>query len=336
LYSTCLFCHGPLGANQRIERFPVGRRIAFDAERGRLWVVCPRCRRWNLAPLEERWEVLEDCERIFPRHGMLASSDNVSLARLDDGMEMVRIGRPRRQELAFWRYGDQFLKRLKRTNDRTNLSALAQLGIMVSASLLPAGVLAFVGLDSAWKLYDSRLRITRVPVPGGGTLAVRGPAVQEVSFDDADDIGRWELRVPHTRGVSYFSGYAALVAARPLLARINHAGADAKSVDAAVERIDREGGVASYFDSVAEKVLRLRDRSGFNEVTLMARLPGEVLLSLEMACSEQAEQRALQQELAGLQSEWRHAEEIAAIADSLFLPETADKGVRGPGRSERA
>lgn len=40
MYSTCLFCHAPLGANETLERFPVGRRLAFDAANGRLWVVC--------------------------------------------------------------------------------------------------------------------------------------------------------------------------------------------------------------------------------------------------------------------------------------------------------
>ncbi|HET6233197.1 MAG TPA: hypothetical protein VFE05_24185 [Longimicrobiaceae bacterium] len=313
----------------------MGRRIAFDAERGRLWVVCPRCRRWNLAPLEERWEVLEDCERIFPRHGMLASSDNVSLARLDDGMEMVRIGRPERRELAFWRYGDQLVRRMKRASFRSNVSSAVGLGLAFAGSRVPGGQVAYYGAGAAWRFYDSRLRITRVPVPGGGTLALRGEAVKEVSFDDVDETGRWELRVPHTRGVSYFSGYAAVAAARPLLARINHLGGSVKTVDAAVERIDRAGGVASYFGSVAEKVLRLRDRSGFDEVTLMARLPGEVLLSLEMACSEQSEQHALQQELAGLQSEWRHAEEVAGIADSLFLADGEGGDVPGSGGKGR-
>ena len=56
MYSTCLFCNGSLGANEAIEPFPVGERLAFDAAKGRLWVICRRCERWNLSPLEERWE----------------------------------------------------------------------------------------------------------------------------------------------------------------------------------------------------------------------------------------------------------------------------------------
>ena len=65
MYSTCIFCHAGLGTNEAIEHFPVGRRLAFDAARGRLWVVCRSCERWNLTPLEERWEAIEEGERLF-------------------------------------------------------------------------------------------------------------------------------------------------------------------------------------------------------------------------------------------------------------------------------
>lgn len=54
MYATCLFCNGALGQNDAVETFPVGRRLAFDAAKGRLWVVCRACERWNLTPLEER------------------------------------------------------------------------------------------------------------------------------------------------------------------------------------------------------------------------------------------------------------------------------------------
>jgi hypothetical protein len=50
MYSTCLFCHQALGANEAIEAFPVGRRLVFDQQRGRLWVVCRKCQKWNLSP----------------------------------------------------------------------------------------------------------------------------------------------------------------------------------------------------------------------------------------------------------------------------------------------
>jgi hypothetical protein len=75
MYSTCLFCQGELCANEAIEHFPIGRRLAFDASKGRLWVVCRRCERWNLAPLvramegelavlEEAWKEAEEIAAI--------------------------------------------------------------------------------------------------------------------------------------------------------------------------------------------------------------------------------------------------------------------------------
>lgn len=63
MYSTCIFCHSGLGSNTMVEHFSVGHRLAFDAAKGRLWVICGRCERWNLSPLEERWEAIDECER---------------------------------------------------------------------------------------------------------------------------------------------------------------------------------------------------------------------------------------------------------------------------------
>ena len=58
MYKNCIFCQRSLGSNEVVEPFPVGRRLAFDASKGRLWVVCRKCGRWNLTPLEERWEAV--------------------------------------------------------------------------------------------------------------------------------------------------------------------------------------------------------------------------------------------------------------------------------------
>src|SRR5688572_10191764 len=99
MYSTCLFCASRLGSNDVVERFPVGRRVAFDAIKGRLWAVCLSCTQWNLAPLEERWEAVESCEQMFRSTRLRTSTDNVGLARHRSGLELVRVGRPLRPEL---------------------------------------------------------------------------------------------------------------------------------------------------------------------------------------------------------------------------------------------
>ena len=45
MYTTCIHCQQSLGANESIEALPIGRRLAFDGEKGRLWVVCRQCER---------------------------------------------------------------------------------------------------------------------------------------------------------------------------------------------------------------------------------------------------------------------------------------------------
>ena len=60
----------------------------------------------------------------------------------------------------------------------------------------------------------------------------------------------------------------------------------------------------------------------------LTRLPTVDRLALEMAANEEHERRALEGELAALADEWREAEEIAAIADDLLLPDGVDAGMR--------
>jgi hypothetical protein len=77
-------------------------------------VVCTGCDRWNLAPIEERWEAVEECERLFRATRLRYSTGNVGLAQLRSGVDLVRIGRALRPEVAAWRYGrllDRWLPR---------------------------------------------------------------------------------------------------------------------------------------------------------------------------------------------------------------------------------
>src|SRR4051812_38856287 len=82
VYSTCLFCNQPLGANAAIDKFPIGRRLAFDPAKGRLWVVCRKCERWNLSPLDERWEAIEQADRLYTDARRRVATDQIGLARL--------------------------------------------------------------------------------------------------------------------------------------------------------------------------------------------------------------------------------------------------------------
>jgi len=92
MYSACLYCHGNLGRNEMLPNFEIGRRLAFDSKKGRLWVVCRHCARWNLSPLEQRWEAIEECERQFRRTRIRVSTANIGLVELRSGFTLIRIG----------------------------------------------------------------------------------------------------------------------------------------------------------------------------------------------------------------------------------------------------
>jgi hypothetical protein len=49
-------------------------------------------------------------------------------------------------------------------------------------------------------------------------------------------------------------------------------------------------------------------------------MPASVRLALEMSLHEEDERRALEGELYLLEDRWREAEEVAAIADDMFVP----------------
>src|ERR1044071_6664747 len=138
MYATCLFCNKPLGSNEALETFPVGKRLAFDAAKGRLWVVCPSCERWNLSPLEERWEAIEQAEKLYRDTRLRVATDNIGLAKLREGTTLVRIGQPLRPEFAAWRYGDEFGRRRRRQILIAG-GGVAALGVLVTAGI-SAGV----------------------------------------------------------------------------------------------------------------------------------------------------------------------------------------------------
>ncbi len=114
MYGACIFCNSKLGANEVLEKFPVGRRVAYDQATGRLWAVCGTCERWNLSPLETRWEAIEDAERVFRDTPLKVAGENTGLAQTNEGLELVRVGKPPKIELMAWRYGDQFGRRRRR------------------------------------------------------------------------------------------------------------------------------------------------------------------------------------------------------------------------------
>lgn len=345
MYSTCLFCHSRLGSNEVVELFPVGRRLAFDAARGRLWVVCTACGRWNLSPMEERWEAIEACERMFRATRVRVTTAQIGLARMADGTELVRIGAPLRPEFAAWRYGRRFARR--RTHAQI-VGVGAGIGAVVSAA---AGAIAFgpvilpaMGLGAVSFVVVPGLTTVMGAVPVVGALALRdylehdrviGRLVKddrvltvrvrhardtqlEVHGGDASTVS---LEVPHDGGWARFDGLEAMQAAGTLLAGANRFGASSTQVSEAVRRVEDLGDAAAYLRS-ASALGDLRHGRLFSLLNLWRgigtmRLSSTECLALEMAIHEESERRALEGELALLEAAWRDAEELARIADAI-------------------
>jgi len=322
VYSTCLYCKRPLGSNEVIESFPVGRRLAFDPAKGRLWVVCRRCERWNLSPLEERWEAFEECERLFRATRLRASTDNVGLAKLKEGLELVRIGAPMRPEFAAWRYGDQFGRRRRRAVLWTSA------GIVVVGAITIGGVAAGVGAGFAPQLPNIILNLpirARVRTPDGRVLKFRLPDVQKTRLLMESESDHWILSVKHRKGQETFEGEAARRIAGQLLPTINRMSGSRQSVSDAVDKLEQAGGPDRYL----ERILREFTPSaplGYGQPLfkgkpgVVRKLPVSARLALEMALHEEQEMRALMGELVELELAWQEAEEIASIADTMFVP----------------
>ena len=90
--TRCVFCRARLPENERLVHLRRGRTVAYDPVRGRLWVVCGGCHRWNLYPLEEREGALYELERLVHDRGVtLARTAHVTLFEAD-GLSVVRVG----------------------------------------------------------------------------------------------------------------------------------------------------------------------------------------------------------------------------------------------------
>ena len=337
MYSTCLFCNGDLGRNEVIESFPVGRRLAFDAAKGRLWVVCRRCERWNLTPLEERWEAIEQCEREFRDTRLRVSTDEIGLARLREGLELVRIGAPQRPELAAWRYGDQFGRR-RRRHYAMVAGGVAIVGVVVVAGPV-LGLVSGAAVNPAWQLINAgrglyRARtMVRVPAPNDVVMRTRLADLGRVrlSTDGGEivlsvpvaNVGSW-WRYRGLHEMQQLTGEDAIRAAGALLPRMNQSGGSAEQVQRAVGLLEENQSPQRLFSQAAGPAARSSGWSLRPGALKLHKLPIHTRLALEMASHEESERRALEGELNVLEEAWRDAEEIAGIADDMFLPASVD------------
>ncbi|MFL5382277.1 MAG: hypothetical protein ACJ8GN_07160 [Longimicrobiaceae bacterium] len=334
MYRHCIYCSAELGANESFEAFPVGRTVAFDGAKGRLWAICPKCSRWNLAPIEERWEPVEEAEKAFAGSRLRVQRENIGVAKLRDGTRLVRVGEALTGELAAWRYGEQFTRRRLRARwlGAATLTAYAAVMGFGLAGLIPGGL--------AWGLsfVEEQVRRNRVVhrlSPNGRRVA---PVVlrrkhldgARLAPGDGDEL---RLLLPGApvggpKDPTALEGPEANRLLQRIMVVRNSRGATRLSLAAALDQLADAGSAEALIGQAARDRMELfagppppmhsfKIYRSEPTADLRSLIAGPGALALEMALHEESERRALEGELVLLQSAWREAEEIAAIADGL-------------------
>ena len=290
MYTSCLFCHSDLGANHHFPTFPVGRRLAYDPKKGRLWVICTRCGRWNLTPLEERWEAIDDAERSFRGTRLRMSTDNVGLARFRGGFELVRIGPALLPEIASWRYGARLVRL-----DPEETDARPSLFIRGAKLIARATAGALVGYAHAVGFSDEAVLRMRTFRRGHGVLLrtndeYGSPIVVRYAHLGGAELVRpekdapWQLKLKHDAGTAILAQSPALRIAGKMLATLNVGVASHAEVQHAIAKLDEAGDPEGYFTRVASLAMR----------TSWGRFPDAQESETEVAKGSFSEKLALQ------------------------------------------
>lgn len=327
MYTRCLTCASPFQPNEALEHFPHGKRIAFDPARGRLWAICRTCRRWSLAPIEDRWEALEELEKIVTdKARLLSQTDNIALLRAGQ-LEIVRVGRANLTEEAWWRYGRELTGR-KRKADRLGMAGAAAAGAIVLGGWATGGMT----LLATWFLMGHApdsvkdaarwLRFGGAAWRGAQECAHCGYTFRSLNYSDRGSLGLFPGKEPGDISLVHrcpncgqyrdaglrLEGQEADRTLRRVLAYHHFAGATERRVVSATRLIQEAGSPRDLQRIVVKDGRRLGDlqRTG--------------AIALEIAANESSEQHLLELELADLEAHWRREEELAAIVDGELTP----------------
>jgi hypothetical protein len=322
VFKTCAFCNAPFDGDGGPSGLGVGRRLAFDEWRSRLWVVCSRCSRWNLTPLDDRLERIEAVARAARDEGRVAAAtEQVALIRWQR-YDFVRVGKPLRVELSTWRYGERL-----RTRQRERMKVVLPLTALAVGLGIVANVAAGGGLGVfVWNLHtlvdrayvgivgNRRVLLAEPPicVHCGTLMQLRARHVQHARVvPDAHAEVAVVLSCPKCRREgAQLTGLDAVQVLRQGLTYLNVSRSGRRKAEDAARVVDQVGGPDRLLHDVARR-----------EVTLRSLRP-ERRLALEMAVDERAEVEELERQ-------WREAEEIAEIADgTLSTSEQLDEELR--------
>ena len=330
MYRTCAFCSGALGGDGGGSGLGVGRRFAYDGWKSRAWVICQRCGRWNLTPVEDRLDTVAALDRMAAAGRLAAATEQVVLVRAG-AYDVVRVGQPPRIELAGWRYGERLKAREReRLKVVVPLTAVA-VGAAIAVNVAAGGSMGFfvwqipqLGSGIYTGLVGNRKVEIEPPVCARcGTIMhlrarhVQGARLARTAHQDLALL----LRCPRCDAEgALLEGADAERALRHGLTYVNlKKGRRVKrKAEEAARVVERHGGPQELIADAARRELKV------------GSLRGADGLALEMAVDEQAEVRELERE-------WHRAEEIARIADDLLVPPTVEdelKRLKGRGQPD--
>lgn len=310
MFRSCAFCNAAFDGDGGPSGLGVGRRIAFDEWKGRLWVVCPRCSRWNLTPFDDRLERIEAVARAALQGRIAASTEQVALIRWER-YDFVRVGKPPRVELATWRYGERLRNRQRERLKVVVPLTVAAIGLGIAANVAAGGGFGVVVWNVhrladgfyKWLIGNRKVGLVEAPICArcGTVMQLRARHVQyaRVVPDQHADIAVL-LSCPKCRQeAAQLTGPDAIQVLRQGLTFLNLSPGGRRRAEDAAREVDQLGGADHLVRDIARRELTLRS------------LRPERGLALEMAMDERAEVEELERQ-------WKEAEEIADIADGTL------------------
>ena len=348
MYTHCFVCRRSLGENDAIVHLTIGRKVAFDVERGRLWVVGPHCGQWCLTPMEERWGTIAECDALFNGAEARVSTANVGLARARD-VELIRIGPALRDEIANWRYGPRLARRRRIVRVASGAAAVGAgaaaagaiylIGTMAVAtsSAFVGGWLAMLGTAYAYNLRGiaNFTPVVRLALPDGTRRTLLRSHLPSIYLH------RRATRA--TRVIVQFGDLQATYSeddALHLLGRLlphaNWRGASPSEIEEATKKLDKAEHVCRthYGDRLEPWEHLAVDQPDKAPASLLKMSPTR-RLALEMAVNEELEHRAMSGAVTQLADRWSEEEEIARTSDDMFLPQWIGDWIRAAKRRVR-
>lgn len=333
MFTRCIRCQRSLGENTELAHLRVGRRIAFDSSNGRVWVVCTRCDQWNLVPIEERWEALDECVRLAATAEARGTGTELGIAQTTSGLELLPVGGLSDADIATRRYR----RRLSARQSRSRMFAL-----MLAAAVVSLGIVA----SRATSSVEVGLYIGAVGLSWLGVVLSNPPQFRPTVVHLTDRTLRlWPWQVSTLRLESSDEARPVIVIRRRH-GTLRLAGGDAVGVLAAVlPRINGSScalasvrtAAANVNEAEAQKRRRPWEHiANDSSVTELIHTPPERRLALEIAVTEELEQSELTARATSLGASVSDEEAIAEIADDLLVPDDVAQRLRKARESRDA